>query len=72
MMSSEIVECYSGQSYPERPRALHWEGQRLEVLEVLSRWRTPEAIHFQILSEDGRRFELIYNESLDEWGIESK
>ena len=69
-MSSETVECYSGQTYPERPRAFRWEGERLEIAEILSRWRTPKATHFQIRIEDGRIFELIYHKSKDLWTIE--
>lgn len=69
-MSSEIVECYSGHTYPERPRAFQWEGQRLEVSEIISRWRTPEATHFLIRIEDGQDFELIYHEPQDLWTIE--
>jgi len=69
-MSSETVECYSGQTYPERPRAFQWEGERLEISEIQSRWRTPQSTHFQIRTEDGRIFELIYHESKDLWTIE--
>jgi hypothetical protein len=71
-LSSESVECYSGQSYPERPRSFLWEGERLEVAEILSRWRTPESTRFQIRIEDGRIFELIYHEPQDRWIIELK
>ena len=28
---TELVECHSGFSYAEKPVALTWEGQRLEV-----------------------------------------
>jgi hypothetical protein len=69
-MSSAVVECYSGQSYPERPRALLWEGERFEVIEILSRWRSPKDIHFLVRIKDGRMFELIYTEIEDSWDID--
>ena len=63
------VECYSGSAYAERPIALRWDGQRLEVVDVEERWRTPEGMCFRVRVEDRRRFELIYNESNDIWEI---
>lgn len=69
-MASKTVECYSGQAYPERPRTFEWEGERLEITEILSRWRTPETTHFRIRIEDGRSFELIYHDPEDHWTIE--
>ena len=63
------VECHSGYVYAERPVALHWEGNRLEVEEVLDRWQTPEGKGFRVRTGDGQIFELYYNESLDKWSI---
>jgi hypothetical protein len=70
MVSSPVVECYSGQTYPERPLAFYWEGERLEITEILSRWRSPEGLNFLVLIEDERTFVLSYNESEDHWSIE--
>ncbi len=69
-MFSEVVECYSGQTYAERPLALYWEGERLEITEILSRWRSPDGIHFLVRIGDGRTFELFYNETEDQWSVE--
>jgi hypothetical protein len=66
------VECHSGQSYAERPRAFHWEGQRLEVEQILTEWRTPTAKHWCVLTREGRKFELAYDEEKDEWEIIEK
>ena len=35
------VECHSGFEYAERPIALTWEGQRLEIAAIESTWRIP-------------------------------
>ena len=38
----ELVECHSGFTYAERPVALTWEGQRLEITRILAEWHSPE------------------------------
>jgi hypothetical protein len=67
----QIVECHSGFTYADRPLALTWEGQHLEIVKILSEWRTPENNHFRVRTTDGREFELAYSQVTDEWQIES-
>lgn len=69
-MSVEMVECYSGQTYAERPAALYWEEERLEIIQIQAGWRSPEGRHFRVRVKDERIFELFYDESLDEWQVE--
>lgn len=66
---NRIVECYSGSEYAERPTALTWQGVRLEIAEILKRWRQPGERCFRVRTQDDRLFELIYVESLDQWRI---
>jgi uncharacterized protein YndB with AHSA1/START domain len=66
----DLVECRSSESYPGRPLALHWLGQRLDVTRIPVDWRTPGARHFRVETEDGQCFDLTYNEVKDEWTIE--
>jgi hypothetical protein len=66
---SEIVECYSGSVYPERPTALHWQGQRLEIEKVLQAWHTPQGRRFRVQTADLQVFELVYQEAEDDWLI---
>jgi hypothetical protein len=66
----EIVECRSDSEYAERPLALTWQGQRLEIAEIVSRWRGPGEKGFQVKTVDGQAFELIYREFPDQWQIE--
>jgi hypothetical protein len=66
---AEIVECHSGSEYAERPTALWWNGQRLEVVEVEARWRIPGGKKFRVRTRDGQVFELLYVELYDEWRI---
>ena len=65
----EKVECLSSASYPDRPLAFTWEGQRLEVMAVLSRQRTPQDHWFRVCTADGRTFDLVYNEAGLAWSI---
>ena len=61
------VECYSGSEYAEQPRAFTWEGQRLEVVEVLQRWRTPSGKSFRVVATDGQVYDLFYEELSRLW-----
>ena len=66
---NDRVECYSGASYAERPVALIWEGQKLEVNEILSEKRTPEGKTFRVCVNDNRQFDLLYDEKNDNWQV---
>lgn len=68
-MSTEVVECYSGETYAERPLAFHWQGERLEIVQIETRWQSPEGRYFRVRVMDGHVFDLFYHEALDEWKI---
>jgi len=68
-MVEELVECHSGYAYAERPVALRWLGERLEIEAVEQRWRIPGGVRFRVRVTDGRVFELFYGELYDEWRI---
>jgi hypothetical protein len=63
------VECYSGHTYAQDPRALVWQGQRYPIAQVESSWRSPEGPVFQVLTEPGDRFELVYHEVEGVWQL---
>jgi hypothetical protein len=63
------VECRSDTEYAERPMALHWQAERLEIAEILSRWRTPTGKGFRVRTADNQIFELIYHEEHADWQI---
>jgi hypothetical protein len=65
----ELVECHSDYEYAEKPVALTWKDQRLEISEIIERWRIPGAICFRVGTTDGQIFELFYGELYDEWRI---
>jgi hypothetical protein len=64
-----LVECHSGYEYAERPVALYWEGQRLEIDQVEAQWRIPGGKRFRVRARDGQIFELFYGELYDEWRV---
>ncbi len=66
---TQLVECYSGAAYAERPIALHWEKIRLEITLIEAQWRTPGKRCFRVLTQDNQRFELQYDECSDHWQI---
>jgi hypothetical protein len=68
-MAAESVECYSGHTYAQEPRALNWEGHRYLVTSVEARWRTPDGPAFRVRTAPGQRFDLHHHELGDRWTI---
>jgi len=66
---SEIVVCHSDFTYAEKPVALTYLGQRLEVAAILAQGRTPQEKWFQVRTGDGRVFRLAYGEVSGEWQV---
>jgi hypothetical protein len=66
---TEPVECYSGAQYAEKPCALNWQGQRLEISVIQAEWRTPVSHYFRVKTQDGQAFELAYFDLNNEWTI---
>jgi len=64
------VECRSDSTFAERPLSLIWEGQRLEIAEILSRWQGPGEKGFRVQTTDKQVFELTYREISGEWIIQ--
>lgn len=60
------VECYSGHTYAQEPRAFFLEGERIEVEQVIARWRTPAGPAFRVRSGLGEHI-LRYDEARDAW-----
>ena len=69
MMSESPVICRSDSSYAERPIGLIWRGQRLDILAILDRWRTPDGKWFRVVAGEDEIFELFYNEQWDAWSV---
>jgi hypothetical protein len=61
------VKCYSGYLYAEEPRSLAWQGKELGIKSVENAWQEPGKRLFRVITQDGRLFELCYNEATDRW-----
>jgi hypothetical protein len=68
-MASGQVECRSDHAYPGYPVAFYWQGERLEVTQVLSERRDPAGYTFRVSNERFGIFELNYNSNTDEWSV---
>lgn len=66
----EDVECIASSAYPGDPRAVHWEGRRIEIERVVAQWRTPQGICYRAAATDGLTFVLCYDETAQHWQIE--
>jgi hypothetical protein len=66
---AELVECYSSSEYAGRPKALQWQGERLEIATVQRRWRTPTARCFRVRTVQDQVFDLCYEEHDDSWQV---
>lgn len=54
------VECYSGISYADRPRAIYWQGKRLEITHILGSQLAPDSKLFEVVLENGTSIKLRY------------
>ena len=71
------VECYSGYTYAQEPRAFTWRGQRYEIERVVKRWRTPQGPGFRVQVAEAfdlqpplsRLIDLSYSEIEDVWTL---
>ncbi len=66
---TDLVECHSGFAYADRPTALHWLGERLEIAAILQSWLTPSGRCFRVRTIDDRIFDLTYNQDSDQWQV---
>jgi len=63
------VECYSGHTYAQEPRAFVWQGRRHVVQKVERAWRAPKGPRFRVVTDNGDSYELAYNEQADTWSL---
>jgi len=61
------VKCYSGHVYAEEPRSLVWQDKELGIKSIEKAWQEPGTRLFRVVTEDGKLFELCYNEAADRW-----
>ena len=66
---SEIrVECYSGYRGEETPRRLYYRERRVDVLNIVDRWLSPDHRYFKLLALDGT-YIVRHDTTEDRWGL---
>jgi hypothetical protein len=61
------VKCHSGYLYAEEPRSFVWQGKELPIKSIENAWQEPSKRLFRVITQEGRLFELCYNEATDRW-----
>jgi len=61
------VKCHSGYVYAEEPRSFIWQEKELSIKVTEKAWQEPGKRLFRVVTEDGKLFELCYNEKSDHW-----
>ena len=65
------VECHSGYKVNERPIKF-WIGETALFIESIEeQWYGPEAIYFRVHADDGNAYVISYNETNDEWALQT-
>ena len=64
-----VVECYSGHTFSQRPKAILKDNVRLEIEVIETEWRSPQGKFFRVKTSDGSIFVLFYDETSDSWQI---
>ena len=68
-MNNLKVNCYSGQTYAERPRSFLWGGMDYAVEKIEKAWQEPGERHFHVRTGDNKLFKLCYNERERQWSL---
>lgn len=63
------VECYSGHTYAQEPRAFVFDNERRTVTRVCKRWREPAGPRFKVLADDTATYVLAYDEAAGRWHV---
>lgn len=67
--SERMVDCYSGHTYAQRPRAFRWQDENYDIDAVISEEHTPWGKRFLVKTYQGKLFKLEYIIDQDLWQI---
>ena len=65
------VNSYSGFKANERPLLFALDGHEYQVEQMLDQWYGPDSAYFKVQASDGNLYILKYQQSSDEWSLES-
>jgi hypothetical protein len=69
---STTVECYSGYTYAQEPRAFSQGTEHHAITEIRRQWREPAGPRFEVLADDGATYLLAYDETTDHWDVSTQ
>ena len=52
------VECYAGYKADETPRSFWLEERKINIIEIIKQWRTPDYRFFKVSGDDGQIYIL--------------
>jgi len=61
------AKCYSGYIYAQEPQSFIWQEKEKRIKSIEKAWQEPGKRLFKAVTEDGKLFELCYNETYDQW-----
>jgi hypothetical protein len=61
------VKCYSGYIYAQEPQSFIWQEEENRIKSIEKAWQEPGKRLFEVVTENGKLFELCYNETNDQW-----
>ncbi len=69
MMFRIRVECYAGYRGEEAPRRFFLGERKVEVVEILDRWLSPDHRYFKLRGEDGGLYIIRHDTESDAWEL---
>jgi len=65
------VRCYAGHRGDEEPLSFDLEHRRLEVMEIVDRWLSPDHRYFKVKVHDAKVYILRHDDNTGEWELTS-
>ena len=63
------VQCYAGHRGEQEPRSFELEDRRVEVMEIVDRWLSPDHRYFKVQAYDGSVYILRHDELAGDWDM---
>jgi hypothetical protein len=63
------VECYAGYRGEEEPVTFLLGERRIEVIQIVDRWLSPEHRYFKVQADDGGTYILRHDEPSGRWDL---
>jgi len=63
------VECYAGYRGEETPVRFYLGERKIEVVEVIDRWLSPDHRYFKAKGDDGGLYIIRYDVPSDQWAL---